>query len=164
MACADALIENPTVLHPDMTVEEALTLLEEQQIRCAPVVDSNQSLVGMFGLHSLMEDMLPTAARITDGVEDLDFVMGAGPGAAKRMRKLFPRPLRDHMDSDYQTLRIDTSMLEVIRRVVKYGSPIAVVDTDGKKFLGLVSEQSCLHRMHEVLIELDEEEQAGKTA
>jgi len=161
MSCEDALIVDPTVLRPDMTVQEALGLLETQQIRCAPVVDTNGNLVGMFGLHSLMEDMLPTAARIMDGVEDLDFTVGAGPGAAKRMRKLFPRPLAEHMDTEYHTLHLDTSMLEVIRRVVKYGSPIAVVAKDGKKFLGIVWEQSCLHQMHELLDGIEKEEQAG---
>ena len=166
MSCIGALIKNPVVLSPDMTVHDALTKLDAHQIRCAPVVDANNHLVGMFGLHSLMEDLLPTAARIDMGVENLDFAVGAAPGAAKRMRKVAPNLLNTHMDKDFQTLSRDTSTLEAIRRLVKYGSPLAVIENDGKTFAGIVSEQSLLRMMYEILqdVEIEEKEIAAHLA
>ncbi|HRK97350.1 MAG: CBS domain-containing protein [Alphaproteobacteria bacterium] len=160
MSCKDALIPNSIQLSPDQCVKDALLILEDNHIRVAPVIDSQGYIVGMFGLHSLMEDLLPMAAQIEDGLEDLDFIVGGAPGAAKKIRKIGPQLLRKHMDNDIEDLILypETPLLEVIRRLTRNGSPLPVIDKKSKKFVGLVSEQSCLHRLHEILLEIEKEE------
>lgn len=160
MSCKEAIIPTSILLRPDQTVKEALAILEENQIRTAPVVDHNNILVGMFGLHCLMEDLLPMAAQITDGLDDLDFIIGGAPGAAKKIRKIGPQLVRNHMEKEIEELLLtpETPMLEVIRMLTKHGSPLPVVEENTNKFAGIVSEQSCLHRLHEILKEIEEEE------
>ncbi len=162
MSCTQALIPDFIKLSPDQSVKDALRILEDNHIRVAPVIDTNGDIVGMFGLHSLMEDLLPMAAQIEDGLEDLDFIVGGAPGAAKKIRKIGPKPVRDHMQTDIDELLLtaDTPILEVIRCLTRYGSPLPVVAEEGsRKFVGLVSEQSCLHCLHEILLEVEKEEQ-----
>lgn len=162
MSAFEALIPNSISLSPDQTVKEALATLEERHIRKCPVVDADGHVVGMFGLHCLMEDLLPMAAQIEDGLEDLDFLVGGAPGAAKKIRKLGPQLVKQHMNCctniEERLLLPDTPLLEVIRRLSKYGSPLPVIDSKTKKFIGLVSEQSCLHRLHDILAEIEHEE------
>lgn len=164
MSCKDALVEKSVHIAPDQTVKEALHILEENHIRIAPVIDKNNHLVGMFGLHSLMEDLLPMAAQIEDGLVDLDFMVGGAPSAAKKIRKIGPQLVRNHMDKDLDDILLhpDTPILEVIRHLTKYGSPLPVVEENSYKFVGLVSEQSCLHRLHEILLEVEAEERSQK--
>lgn len=161
MSCRDALVRNTITLPPDATVEDALRIIHEKEIRTIPVVDANNIFLGMFGLHCLMEDLLPIAARMEDGITDLGFVEGGAPGAAKRIRKLAPRALRTVLDDipAESILSPDIPMLEIIRRLAEYGSPLPVVDED-RKFIGLVSEQSCIARLKEVLKTVEAEESA----
>lgn len=161
MACKNALIQNVITVRTETSVEEALALISQHSIRSVPVVDDQGKFVGMFGLHALMDDLLPTAARMEGGVTDLGFVIGGAPGAAKRIRKLAPQPVGGFVvgkDGD-GVLSPDLSMLETIRRLSHYGSPLPVVDEQGV-FLGLVSEQSCLTYLHIVLDEVEADESA----
>lgn len=160
MSAKDALIENPITLTPHMAIQDVLKIFEDHHIRMAPVLDDQNNLVGVFGFHHLMQDLLPMAAQIEDGLEDLDFVIGGAPAAAKRIRKLGPKPVSEHMDRDIEKLLLnpDTPLLEVIRCITRYGSPLPVVEDGGRKFVGLVSEQSCLHRLHEILKDVEIEE------
>ena len=164
MSCKEALIPNSIQFSPEQSVKDALRILEEHHIRLAPVVDTNGNLVGMFGLHSLMEDLLPMAAQIEDGLTDLDFMIGGAPGAAKKIRKIGPKLVKDHMDKEIAeiVLNPETPILEVIRMLTRNGSPLPVVEEDSMKYVGVVSEQSCLHRLHEILEEVEKEEQLEK--
>ncbi|MDY0028668.1 MAG: CBS domain-containing protein [Pseudobdellovibrionaceae bacterium] len=161
MSCKEALIPNSIHFSPEQSVKEALAILEEHHIRLAPVVDEKGNLVGMFGLHSLMEDLLPMAAQIEDGLTDLDFIVGGAPGAAKKIRKIGPKQVKNHMDRllGKEVLNPETPILEVIRMLTRHGSPLPVVEEDSMKYVGIVSEQSCLHRLHEILEEVEKEEQ-----
>ncbi|MFA7276517.1 MAG: CBS domain-containing protein [Pseudobdellovibrionaceae bacterium] len=161
MACREALIPNVVTARPDMTVEETLEIISQNGIRSVPVVDNHGKFLGMFGLHALMDDLLPTAARVEGGITDLGFVIGGAPGAAKRIRKLAPQSVAHHVvvNPSEAILSPDLSMLETIRRISKHGSPLPVVGDDGE-FVGLVSEQSCLSYLHRVLDDVEAEESA----
>lgn len=161
MPCIEALVPNPVTIREDETVLEALARLEQNCVRIAPVIDSAGRVIGMFGLHSLMEDLLPVAAQIKGGLEDLDFIVGGSPSAAKKIRKIGPHMVKDHMETGDITacfLYPDTEMLETIRTLTRRGSPLPVVERKTHKFIGLVSEQSCLTRLHVVLQEIEKEE------
>lgn len=159
MSCKEALIKNAITLPPDATVDDALRLINDREIRTIPVVDADNRFVGMFGLHCLMEDLLPMAARMEGGITDLGFVEGGAPGAAKRIRKLAPLPLKGLVEKTDKSavLSPDLPMLEVIRRLAEFGSPLPVVD-DNHSFIGLVSEQSCLSFLNNVLKDVEAEE------
>jgi CBS-domain-containing membrane protein len=159
MSCKDALIKNVVIIAPDVIVADALDIISQHAIRAVPVVDSDANYSGMFGLHSLMDDLLPTAARMEGGLSDLSFLEGGAPSAAKRIRKLAPQAVKTVIQTPEpeSILTPDVPMLEAIRRLYKFGSPLPVVDENGK-FIGLVSEQSCLNYLAAVLKEVEEEE------
>lgn len=157
MTCEHAMITEIIKAHPDDTVEEVLDRLDEHNIRAVPVVDDNGCMVGMFCLNTVLENLLPVAVTMPDGLQRLNFVVGAAPGVAKRLYKLKPKKVSEIMDTDTLVVHPDTQTWEAIRLMVKYGSPIPVVEEESGKLLGLISEQSALADMNHIIKELEQE-------
>lgn len=160
MSCKQALVKDVVLIKPDVTISDALKIIGDHEIRAVPVVDNDANYYGMFSIHSLMDDLLPVAARIAGGLSDLSFLEGGGPGAAKRIRKLAPMPVRAviQRQGDESNLHPDLPLLETIRRLYEYGSPLPVLDQHNK-FIGIVSEQSCLNFLMSMLADIEKEEQ-----
>lgn len=144
MPCIDAMIDKVVSLTPDQTVEEAMALLEEKKIRTAPVLDKDDILLGMFGFESLLKEMLPVSARMPEGLERLDFVRGAKPDIARRLRSLKTQTIDNAMNREPVVLRPELSVWEGIRKLAKHGSPLPVVEKATNKFMGIVTEQSAI--------------------
>lgn len=155
MPCINALVENIITLKPDQTIKESLKVLDENQIRIAPVVDDNGILVGMFSLACFLEDLLPKAAQLIDGLTGLAFLRDAAPAAAKKIRKFADSPVSEHMNQKFQVVYPKTALMEGMRKLVKFGSPLPIVEKDTGRFIGLISEQSCLIYLNEVLKEVE---------
>jgi len=157
MRCEDALIMKVTSLSPDQTVEEAMDILKTKNIRGAPVLDEESRLLGMFSFAQLLTTLLPVSVTMDDGVQNLDFVIGAAPGVSKRLRKLKPQRVSDIMDTKAIVLHPQTPIWEGIRLLVKYGSPLPVIEEETGRFLGLMTEQSAILELEKSIDELQKE-------
>lgn len=149
------MISTVATLSENATVEEALTMLDEKQIRSAPVVNDQGVLLGMFSSHDLIASLVPFAA--VEGVlPKLNFAHGAAPVIATKLRLFYPHPVVDHMDSNIVTVVPGVSTWEVLRLISKYKNPLPVVESNTNVLLGLVSEQSAIDAL--LHIEEDEDE------
>lgn len=157
MACKNAMITNVITAHPDETVDTVLNRLKEHAIRCVPVVDDEGILLGLFCLKTVLEGLLPVAVTMPDGLQRLNFVVGATPGIAKRLYKLRPQKIKDVMNEDVYVVHPDTETWESFRLIVSYGSPIPVVEKETGKLVGIVSEQSAIKEMDKVIDALETE-------
>ena len=61
-------------LKPTDKVCDALQVMHTQQIRNLPVVDENDQFVGLFSVRRLTRLMLPQAAQMNFGLQDLSFM------------------------------------------------------------------------------------------
>ena len=147
MPCKDAMIENVISLTPDTTVEEALKRLETERIRTAPVISSDNTLLGMFGFMSVMKNVLPVSVTMVDGLEHLDFARGAKPDIANRLRDIKTKSVQDAMELKPTTISPDLSVWEGILKLTKHGSPLPVVESGTNKFLGILTEQSAISEL-----------------
>lgn len=157
MACESAMITEVITAHPDETVETVLNRLSEHSLRCVPVIDDNGILVGLFCLKKVLENLLPVSVTMPDGLQRLNFIVGATPGIAKRLYKLKPKKISDIMDQDVYVVHPETETWEGIRLMVTYGSPIPVVEKETGKLCGLISEQSSIIEMDNVIKQLENE-------
>lgn len=157
MPCRDAMITDVVCLEPGQTVEKAMAILEKHSIRVGPVLDEDKKLLGFFGFKEVLLNLLPVAVTMNDGLERLDFVIGAAPGVGQRLRKLKPQKVELVMDRKLTVAHPHMPMWEVLRLLVKYGSPIAVVEEDTNVFLGIVTEQSALANLEKTGSELEKE-------
>lgn len=150
------MIKDVYTIRPDDTVETALEKMDKHNIRALPVTDKDNVLVGTLCLKTVLEHLLPVAVTMPDGLQRLNFVVGAAPGVAKRLFKLKPKLVKDVMEDDVIVVHPETQTWEAIRLMVKYTSPIPVVEEHNGKLLGIISEQSALADMTKIIGELQE--------
>ena len=149
MPCSDMMITDVVTLKAGQTVGEAIRKIEDTNVRFAPVLDDEGRLVGVFSTRSLMKSLLPVSVTMERGLESLDFVMGTAPMLAKKLSNELPRNVEDVMTKDPATIFPEISTWEAIRLMEVSGNPLPVVDR-AKKFLGLITEQSVLERLHDL--------------
>ena len=157
MPCKDALLTGALVAKKGQTVEEVVAMLEKENIRAVPVVDEKNILIGLFSYKSLFTRLLPVSATMEDGLQSLDFIVGAVPGIAKRLRKLYPQNVEDIANKDCKVLYPETPSWEAVRLIVKYGSPIPVVDDKTGEFMGIITKQSLMSDFKCIIAELEAE-------
>lgn len=153
--CSDAMIQNILTIKPDQTVKEAMAIFKEQNIRSLPVVDDSGKLVGLFGLRHVLLKLLPASVSMEDGVQRLDFLMGAAPGIAKRLNKTLPMTVEEVMDKNPMVLEQDTSTWEAVRVMALHGSPISIIDPKTGDFVGMISRQTLLGELENLMNEMD---------
>lgn len=154
--CSEAMIETIITIHPDNTVKQAFEIFEINNIRSLPVVDDAGNLIGLFGLKHILFNLLPKSATMQDGLPRLDFVMGAAPGIAKRLKKIYDVPVRELMDTNPMVLYPDTATWEALRVMALHGSPVSIVEENTGKFIGMISRQSLLVDLHKLMDEMEE--------
>ncbi|MBL4588722.1 MAG: CBS domain-containing protein [Alphaproteobacteria bacterium] len=157
MSCESAMITEVITAKPDETVETVLARLSKHSLRCVPVIDDEGVLVGLFCLNKVLENLLPVAVTMPDGLQRLNFVVGAAPGIAKRLNKLISKNISEVMDEDMYVVHPTTQSWEAIRLMVRYGSPIPVVEKDTGKLCGLISEQSSILELDQVIRQLEKD-------
>ena len=155
--CSDSMIQGVLTLKPETSVAEALAIFEEHDIRSIPVVDDTGKLVGLFGLKHLLLGLLPASATMEDGLRRLDFVIGAAPGIAKRLKKVKQKAIGDIMDKNPMVLYQDTATWEALRVMAVHGSPISIVEEKTGNFVGMISRKSLLTSLDKLLQNLEEE-------
>lgn len=154
MPCRDAMIARLTTARSDQNVGEVLDSFEEKNIRSIPVVAADGTFEGLFTMQVVLKNLLPVAASMEDGLENLDFVIGATPGIAKRLKKLREKTVGEVMMKNCITLEPDTHTWEAVRVMKEHGSPIPIIDTDGK-LVGMISTHSLMRELQRVLNQLE---------
>ena len=157
--CKNFMVPNLITVTPETTVAEALEIFENNDIRSVPVVSKDGKMAGLFGLRHILLNLLPASATMQDGLRRLDFVIGAAPGIAKRLKKVKGRAVGEVMDENPMVLYEHTPTWEALRVMALHGSPISVVDEKSGDFVGMISRQSLLKGI-ENIEEIDGEDAA----
>lgn len=149
MFCRNALVPTVITAGPEQTIGDALGLLETHGIRAVPIVDAAGKLVGQFNFDVVLSNLLPgpitvEAHGLMDANLRLDYLVDAEDHVAKRLGELLPVKLTEVMDQEVHVVHPDTPLWEGIRQLFQHGSPIAVVDEETGKLLGLLSVQSVM--------------------
>lgn len=155
--CSEAMIEKLITINPENTVKQAFEIFEINNIRSLPVVDDEGQLVGLFGLRHILLNLLPKSASMQDGLTRLDFVVGAAPGIAKRLKKIYNVPVKELMDENPLVLHPETATWEALRVMALHGSPISIVEEKTGKFKGMISRQSLLADLHDLMDKMEAE-------
>lgn len=157
MPCHGAIIDLKDVvtIKPDITIEDAMKLLNKKKLRAFPVIDDENKLVGMFSTRILLRHLLPVSVTMQDGLQRLDFILGAAPSIGKRLAKIKKEKVADYVHKNPVVLYEDTAMWEAVRLLTEYRSPMPVVDRETGKLTGLISDQSMLELLSKPIEELE---------
>lgn len=149
MPCHAAMIDQFITLSPDDEVEKALGVMKKANIDMAPVVDGTGGVIGIFSLKTLLENLLPVSINLKDGTQLSGVTLGAAPGIAKRLKKVFPLKVSDLMERQFTAVYPDTPLWEGVSQLVQNGGrPVFVIEPKSGRPLGVITTQSALDELN----------------
>ncbi|HKK28083.1 MAG TPA: CBS domain-containing protein [Gemmatimonadota bacterium] len=152
MSMSEILRREPVTLSPSDSVSRAAELLVEEHVLALPVVEDGK-LVGVFGLHELVELLMPRAVRLMnqglEGLTDLDFVADTLDEVRERMGHVCETEVGEHLErgSERTPLDPDSSFTEALFLVYKLGRDLPVVEKKTGRLAGMVSPWDVLERI-----------------
>jgi CBS domain-containing protein len=144
MPCKDALIKKVLTLAPDLTVEQALKDMKKGKVNFAPVLDDEGNFLGVFSYSRLLQDTLPVSVAVGADTAKANIRIPSAPGMAKRLTRTLGSRVGDLMDRQVRTVNPDTALETAIRFIRDAGEPVAVIETQSWRFLGLVTDESLI--------------------
>lgn len=154
----DAMITKEIAsLSPDDTVGDALKIFKEKNIRNMPVMDADGTFLGLFGLKEVLQNILPKAVNMGKGIPNMDFIVGGAENVAKKLHKSHAHRVGDIMNKNPKTIEPDSATWEALRIMVMHGSPVPVVEEKTNKFIGLISRQTLLAELENIMVDVEKE-------
>ena len=130
---------NPTVLKPTDIIKTAIGYIMENRYRNLPVVDDDGHYLGSFGVNCLLKNVLPKAAMMKRGLDNVSFVQETLADLHKRVIELEDKPISMCMSKDEETVSPDTPLVETLMILYHARSSLPVVETGSGKLLGVIS-------------------------
>ena len=138
------------------TVSRAVHELVSRRLLIVPVLNDGGGLAGLFGVHRLVELLLPRAATARDGILDLSFVHDSFEDFRERMRELAGQlvgdlflqrlhdiqehPVSQYLHGEPVVVHPSTPLMEVLLLLFHTHSTLPVVEEqEPRRFLGIVS-------------------------
>ncbi len=131
--------KNIVLCRAEETVNEAIMRMREHRLRCLPVVDDEERLLGAIWTCNILAHLLPAYAT-TEEMESLRYAPDLGL-LEQNYAKLAARPAIEIADRDPLTAEADESLLAVAAAIVHrdtHPEYVFVIGRD-RKLLGIVS-------------------------
>lgn len=139
MTAAMIMLPDPTVLKPTDLISTAARCIMEHRYRSVPVVDEDGCYMGMFGVNCLLRQVLPKAAIMEDGLENVSFIHETLADLHERLREVEDEPVTVCMNTEVETLPPDTPLIKTLLLLYRTKTSIPVVETGTCKLLGMIS-------------------------
>lgn len=139
MTAATIMLTNPTVLKPTDFISTAASYIMEHRYRSVPVVDEDGCYMGMFGVNCLLRQVLPKAAIMEDGLDNVSFIHETLADLHDRLREVEDEPVTVCMNTNVETVAPDTPLIETLLLLYQTKTSIPVVEPGTCKLLGMIS-------------------------
>jgi CBS-domain-containing membrane protein len=130
------------------TVAQAARRMLDNRVSDLPVVDASGKLVGMFKLDRLLAGLLPAAALVGYGVNDLAFVSDDIDQLRRKMKKVDASRVRDFVVKPERVVHPDTAPVEIVLQLYRGANNLPVVERDSGRLVGMVSARDVLAALH----------------
>lgn len=140
MTARSVMDPNPVVLHPDDCILTAAEYVMEKRFRRIPVVDDDGRFLGVFGVNCLLKLVLPKAAIMEDGLDNVHFTRETLADLYRRFLENCHQEIRVCMEKeDVEVVGPDTPLLEAVLILFRTRASLPVVDPENGKLLGVIS-------------------------
>ncbi len=140
MTCQNVMLTNPVTVSDGALLSEAIDLLLEHRIKTLPLVDGQGRYRGLFGIHTLIQTLLPRAAILSSaGLTDLTFVRDTLATVSERLTERLKEPVLNFSDREFAPLTPDESLLETLLFLHRHRHTLPVVDPASGRLLGVVT-------------------------
>jgi CBS-domain-containing membrane protein len=139
MTAKSIMDPNPTYLKPTDVISKAAEYIMENRYRSLPVVDENGCYMGIFGVNCLLRLVLPKAAVMENGLDNVSFIHESLSDLHNRLREVEDKPITICMNTEIQTVTPDTPLVETLLILYRTKTSIPVVEKGTCKLLGMIS-------------------------
>lgn len=139
MTAAAIMNRQPLTLGQDDSVARAVEVLLAHRLAAFPVVDGEGRFVGQFGFHCLLGLLLPRAAILDEGLEDLAFLGEAGEQLKERLAQIRGDAVGGHLNFSTPVVQPDTPLMEIVLLVYRHNATLPVVDEPSGRLVGTIS-------------------------
>lgn len=142
MTCAHIMNKKPLTLTPDTTVETALNQMKKSGANAAPVTDSSGTVMGLFSLRNLIENILPVSMVSESGLSGI--VVNAAPGLDLRLQKVMTQNVAAVMDRRFLSVYPDSPESRAAQLIAEKGESVIVLNENTGRLEGMISDQNLI--------------------
>jgi CBS-domain-containing membrane protein len=135
----DIMDPKPTVLLSTDLVSKGIGFIMERRFRNIPIVDGQGVYLGVFGVHCLLRLVLPQAALMEPGLDDLSFVSHNLRDLRLRLKEYEGQQVTVCLSDEAKTVSPDTPLVETLLVLYRSRGSVPVVDPADRRLLGVVS-------------------------
>ena len=139
MPASQVMDPNPVTVKPTDLIKTAATHIMQHRYRNLPVVDDDSCYMGVFGVNCLLKLVLPKAAIMEKGLDNISFIHDTLPDLHERLREVENQPIEVCMNTEVETVAPDTPLVETLLILYRTKTSIPVVEPDSCKLLGMIS-------------------------
>jgi len=139
MTAALIMDPNPTALKPTDLISTAARYIMEHRYRSLPVVDEEGCYMGMFGVNCLLRLVLPRAAIMEHGLDNVSFIHETLADLHDRLREVEDEPVTICMHVEVETVPPDNPLVDTLLLLYRTKTSIPVMEPDTCKLLGMIS-------------------------
>ena len=140
-------------IRPNDSIKKALQLMCMHSVHNLPVLDKDNTFIGLFSLRRLSRELLPRAAKLDENslLMHINFMPDGTDELLKRLHKLGKKPVSDLLEKNNK-LRLcspDTSLPELLQLLFENPTslPVVVVKGKDKKLMGMVANWDILTKL-----------------
>ncbi len=139
-------------LKPTDKVRDALRVMHTHKVRNLPVVDEDDQFVGLFSIRGLIHLLLPKAAQIDSGLNELSFMPDDLGETYDRLEGIGERPVADFLEKKKNLVFCKPStpfpeVLKLLDQSTHTSLPVVVVKGKKNKLVGMVSAWDVLEKL-----------------
>jgi CBS domain-containing protein len=139
MTAASVMDPKPTYVKPDDLIGVAAQYIMDNRYRNLPVIDEDGRYLGVFGVNCLLRLILPKAAVMEKGLEEVSFIHETLADLHDRLREVEKQPVSLCMQTDIATVPPDKPLVETLLLLYRNKTSIPVVDPGTGRLLGMIS-------------------------
>ena len=139
MTASSVMDSHPTVLKSTDIITTAARYIMEHRYRNLPVVDEEGRYLGVFGVNCLLRLVLPKAAIMDKGLENVPFIRDTLEDLHNRLREVENQPISVCMSKDITTVPPDLPLVQTLLILYRTRTSIPVVDPETGMLLGMIS-------------------------
>lgn len=129
---------NPVTLSPEDNIGVAAKCIMQHRYRNVPVVDDDGRYLGIFGVHCLLQLVLPHAAVMEQGLDSLSFVHENVDDLRNRLDEISSEKVRVCIKHE-ATVTPGTPLMDALLMLYRTKTSIPVVEPGSGRLAGMIS-------------------------
>lgn len=139
MTAATIMDRDHASLKAHHRIRAAAECIMERRYRSVPVTDDDGRYLGVFSVNCLLQQVIPKAAIMEDGLENLGFVTDSLADLHQRFREVKDQPVSICMSHDVPIVHPDTPLMETLLLLYRNRTSLPVVERDSGRLVGMVT-------------------------